>query len=113
MNIVLIMSDTFRHDNLSCYGSTRVKTPRLDEFAKESCVFENAYLGSFPTVPNRLDIMSGRFSFIDREWGPLPDETVTLQQVLSASGVVTQMITDNMHLLENGYNYSRGFNAFE
>ena len=113
MNIILVMSDTFRHDNLSCYGPTRCKTPRMDQFAQESFVFDNAYLGSFPTIPNRLDIMSGRFSFIDREWGPLPDDIVTLQQVLSASGVVTQLIVDTPHMLEMGYNYSRGYDAWE
>jgi arylsulfatase A-like enzyme len=72
MNIVFFMSDSFRHDNLSCYGPTRVQTPRLDRFAQGACVFDNAYLGSFPTIPNRLDIMSGRFSCIDHEWCPLP-----------------------------------------
>lgn len=113
MNVVLVMSDTFRYDNLSCYGPTQVKTPQLDRFAGESFVFDNAYLGSFPTVPNRLDIISGRFSFIDREWQPLPKETVTLQQVLSASGLVTQMIVDNPHLVEMGFNYERGFDAWE
>ncbi len=113
MNIILVMSDTFRYDNLSCYGPTQVKTPRLDGFAQEAFVFDNAYLGSFPTIPNRMDIMSGRFSFIDHEWQPLPSEMVTLQQVLSASGLVTQMIFDNPHLVEMGFNYERGFDAWE
>ena len=113
MNVILVMSDTFRHDNLSCYGPARVKTPRLDAFARDAFVFENAYLGSFPTIPNRLDIMSGRFSCVDHEWCPLPAETVTLQQVLSASGVATQMTVDNPHLLEMGYDYSRGFDGWE
>lgn len=114
MNVILFVSDTFRHDNLSCYNkSTRVRTPRLDQFARQAFVFNNAYLGSFPTVPNRLDIMSGRFSFIDREWGPLPHDVVTLQQILGVGGVVTQMIIDNPHLLEMGYDYSRGFTGFE
>jgi arylsulfatase A-like enzyme len=113
MNVILFVSDTFRYDNLSCYAKTRAKTPVLDQFAREAFVFDNAYLGSFPTVPNRLDIMSGRFSFIDREWCPLPPETVTLQQVLSASGVVTQLIADNPHTFEMGFNYDRGFTGFE
>jgi arylsulfatase A-like enzyme len=113
MNIIFIMSDTNRYDNFSCYGQTRVKTPRLDRFAKQSYVFDNAYLSSFPTVPNRLDIMSGRFSFIDHEWCALPKETVTLQQILTASGFVTQMIADNPHILEMDFNYNRGFSAFE
>lgn len=113
MNTILVMSDSFRHDNLSCYGPTQVKTPRLDRFAQESFVFNNAYLGSFPTIPNRLDIMSGRFSFLDHEWCPLPADTVTLQQILSASGIVTQMIADNPHLVEMGFNYCRGFDGWE
>lgn len=113
MNVILFMTDTFRRDNLSCYGLTRVKTPRLDEFARTAYVFDDAYLGSFPTIPNRLDLLSGRFSFIEHEWCPLPDDTITLQQILAASGCVTQMIVDNPHLLEMGFNYSRGFNGFE
>jgi arylsulfatase A-like enzyme len=113
MNIVFFMTDTFRRDNLSCYAPTRVQTPRLDKFAQRAHVFDNAYLGSFPTVPNRLDIFSGRFSFVDHEWCPLPSATVTLQQILTSSGYVTEMIVDNPHLLENGFNYSRGFSGFE
>jgi len=113
MNIIFFMSDSYRHDNLSCYGPTRVKTPSLDRFARNACVFDNAYLGSFPTIPNRLDIMSGRFSCIDHEWCPLPQDTVTLQQILSASGVATQMIVDNPHLIEMGFNYERGFDAWD
>jgi len=113
MNVVLVNSDTFRRDNLSCYGGSKVKTPRLDRFAETSYVFDNFYLGSFPTVPNRLDMMSGRFSFIDHEWCPLPSDTVTVQQILTASGFTTMMIVDNPHLLEMGFNYSRGFSGFE
>jgi arylsulfatase A-like enzyme len=95
MNVVFFMSNSFCYENLSCYVPTRVKTPRLDRFAQEANVFDNAFLGSFRAVPNRLDIMSGRISFIDHEWCPLPQDTVTLQQILSASGVAPQMIVDN------------------
>ncbi len=38
MNVVVIISDTFRHDNLSCYSDRKVYTPHLDRFAKK-CVF--------------------------------------------------------------------------
>ena len=113
MNVIFVISDTFRRDNLSCYGPTPIKTPNLDRLADKSYVFDNAYLGSFPTIPNRLDIMSGRFNFIDHEWCPLPSDTVTLQQILSASGIVTQMVFDNPHLVENGFNYERGFDGWE
>ena len=113
MNVILFMSDTYRRDNLSCYGPTVVRTPNLDRFAQQSFVFDNALLGSFPTLPNRLDIMSGRFCHIDHEWCPLPAKTVTLQQILSASGVTTHAIYDNPHLTEMGYFYERGFGSWD
>jgi arylsulfatase A-like enzyme len=114
MNVILVMSDTFRQDNLKCYNpKSDIQTPCLDKFASESHVFDNALLGSFPTVPNRLDIMSGKFGFIDKEWAPLPKETITLQEILTASGYTTQMIIDNPHLLEMGFNYDRGFSGWE
>ncbi len=113
MNILVFMSDSFRYDNLSCYAPTELMTPRLDRFAKEAFIFDNAYLGSFPTIPNRLDIMSGRFAFIDHEWCARPKDTVTLQQVLGASGFATQLICDNPHLIEDGFNYDRGFDGVD
>jgi arylsulfatase A-like enzyme len=113
MNIVFITSDTFRRDALSCYGPSAAKTPHLDALAQQSYIFDRAFLGSFPTVPNRLDIMTGRFTFIDHEWCPLPATAITLQQILGASGVTTMMTVDNPHLIEDGFNYCRGFHGWE
>ncbi len=113
MNVVFFMSDSFRYDNLSCYGPTVTHTPRLDTFAADAHVFENAYLGSFPTVPNRLDIMSGRFSCIEYRWQQLPAEVLTFQEILGASGVTTQLIADTPHILGEGFNYSRGWSGWE
>lgn len=113
MNIVFIMSDTFRRCNLGVYGGTAAKTPRLDALAQKSFIFDNAFLGSFPTVPNRLDIFSGRFSCLEHVWGPLPADTITLSQLLSASGVTSMAIFDNPHIMEDGNNYCRGFNGWD
>jgi hypothetical protein len=84
----------------------------LNAFAERSYVFDNAYLGSFPTVPNRLDIMSGRFSCIEYAWQRLPADVLTFQEILSASGVVTQMIADTPHILAEGFNYCRGWDGW-
>jgi len=48
-NIILITMDTTRADHLSCYGYHRKTTPYLDEFAKESVLFKNAYSPSSRT----------------------------------------------------------------
>jgi len=109
MNIILIVSDTFRRDHLGCYGNRWISTPNLDKFAKESIIFDQAYAASFPTVPNRMDIMTGRFSFVQYEWQPLPRDEVVLSEILGEAGYVTTLIADTPHILEDGYNFDRGF----
>ena len=52
-NIVLIISDTFRKNHISIYDN-KAKTPNIDEFSKESIVFENAYPESLLTIPARF-----------------------------------------------------------
>jgi arylsulfatase A-like enzyme len=113
MNVVLIISDTFRRDHLGCYGNPWVHTPNLDRFAGEGMTFDRAYTGSFPTVPHRADIMTGRFTFTEFEWAPLPREAVVLSETLSKAGLTTFMVADTPHILQHGYNFQRGFDGFE
>jgi len=113
MNIILIISDTFRRDYLGCYGNKWISTPNLDRFAKKSVIFDRAYAASFPTVPNRMDIVTGRFTFTYRQWEPLPRDEVTLAEILSEAGYTTMLIADTPHILEDGYNFDRGFTGWE
>jgi len=113
MNVVLVISDTFRRDHLGCYGNEWVHTPNLDRFAREGMTFDRAYTGSFPTVPHRADIMTGRFTFTEFEWAPLAREAVVLSETLSQAGFTTFMVADTPHILQQGYNFQRGFSGFE
>jgi len=112
VNVILIVSDTFRYDNLGCYGNERIKTPNLDSFAKKAVVFDRAYTASFPTVPHRHDLYTGRYTFIYSDWEPLPRNELVLAQMLRQSGCVTQLIADTPHILKNGYHYDRGFDGW-
>ncbi len=112
MRFVFIMIDTLRADFLGCYGDPNGYTPELDTFAKEAFVFDNCYISSFPTVPNREDIFTGRYSFPHHGWGPLPEDAVTLAQVFTDFGYLTQLITDTPHLIGRHYGYQRGFQAY-
>jgi len=112
MNVILIISDTFRRDHLGAYGNDWIHTPYLDRFAEEATVFDRAYCASFPTVPHRADIMTGRFTFTYFYWSPLPAGETVLAQVLSDAGLTTQMIADTPHILRAGYNFQRGFKGF-
>jgi len=112
MNIILIMSDTFRRDHLGCYGNDWIRTPNIDRLAKESVVFDRAYTASFPTVPNRRDIVTGRYTFSYSDWSPLPADEVVLAEVLREAGYVTMLVADTPHILKDGYHYDRGFNGW-
>jgi arylsulfatase A-like enzyme len=113
MNFIVIMADTFRRDHLGCYGNTWIHTPRLDQLAAESVVFDRAYTASFPTVPNRRDLLTGRYTFTYSDWAPLPPDEVVLADVMGRAGYTTMMIADTPHILANGFNFSRGFGAWE
>jgi arylsulfatase A-like enzyme len=59
MNAILVMMDSLRPDHLGCYGNTRVQTPALDRFAKESVVFDRACPETLPALPVRHAIFTG------------------------------------------------------
>ena len=113
MNFCIIVSDTFRRDHLGCYGNPWISTPHLDRFAERAIVFDRAYAASFPTVPNRRDLFTGRYTFTYSQWAPLPPDEVVLAQTLSEAGYASMMILDTPHITENGYYFDRGFTGWE
>src|SRR6201994_2098095 len=60
LNVIVLVSDTFRADNLEAYGSQWIETPYLNQFAKESTIFDNFYPEGMPTVPIRRELFTGR-----------------------------------------------------
>ncbi len=112
MHILFIICDTLRRDYLGCYGNDWVKTPNVDELAKESILFERAYIGSFPTMPARAEIMAGKHVFHTFGWAPLPHDWPVVQQLLRQKGYVTALITDHYQMLAPGMNYHKGFAAY-
>ncbi len=113
MNFILIIADTFRKDHLGCYGNKRISTPHLDRFAKRSVVFDGAYAGSFPTVPNRRDTLTGKASFTYTDWGRLQGDEVVLPEMLREKGYTSMMVADTPHILQQGYNFDRGFDGWQ
>ena len=68
MNIIQIVSDTFRSDFMGCYGCDWVHTPYLDRFARQAVQFDRAYICSFPTVPARYEFLTGMVAFPTFGW---------------------------------------------
>jgi len=58
-NIVLIISDDHRWDCIGAAGNPRVKTPHLDEMAREGVYFKQATVATPQCSPNRALILTG------------------------------------------------------
>ena len=113
MKIIVIVSDTLRWDFLGCYGNKWIHTPNIDKFAKRAIIFDKAYAGSFPTVPHRSDLFTGRYCFHTRGWAPLPPEEDTLSKILTRAGYYTKMVTDTGNIIRGAMNFYLGFDDWE
>ncbi len=113
MNVILLMNDSWRPDFVGAYGNDWIHTPVLDQFARESAVFERSYVGSFATVPCRHDLIKGRFGSPLHGWYPLEWAAMTLPKALRENGYVTMLIHDTPHLMNYGYGFDRPFHAWE
>ena len=51
MNVIWIVSDSFRRDHIGAYGNKAIRTPSLDSLAAKSIRFDNHYAAGFPTMP--------------------------------------------------------------
>ncbi|MDC1107168.1 sulfatase-like hydrolase/transferase, partial [Prolixibacteraceae bacterium] len=59
-NIIILLADDLGYGDLSCYGNTRIATPRIDRMAKEGLKFDQFYAGSAVCTPTRVSVMTGR-----------------------------------------------------
>lgn len=109
MNLIVLMCDTFRRDHLGCYGNGGIRTPRLDRLAAESVVFDQAFSGSFPTLPCRSECFTGRITFPYVDWGALPFQYPTLAETLAAHHYTCTILGDNLQVMKFGLHYDRGF----
>lgn len=61
-NIIYIMADDLGNAELGCYGQEKIKTPHIDQLAKEGMRFTAAYAGCHVCAPSRSVLMTGLHS---------------------------------------------------
>jgi arylsulfatase A-like enzyme len=110
-NIVLIITDTFRWDNLGRRAKMPVRTPALDAFAAErATAIEGFYTGSFPTIPHRADLATGTLGWPHYGWQPIDLSSRNhVAAILGKAGYATQLICDCPHLFNARFQHA--FNA--
>lgn len=110
-NIILLITDTFRYDNLGARARRPVRTPELDAFAAERATeIDGFYTGSFPTIPHRTDVATGRLGWPHYPWQPIDlSGRNHIARGLARTGYATQLLCDCPHLFNARFN--QGFQA--
>lgn len=134
-NVVLIVLDTARAENMSVYGYHRATTPFLEAFARDAVRFTRHYATAPWTIPSHAslftslythrhgvdypdeDLMNQDLSGKGREtvWAPQPllPRVLTLAEILSASGYNTGAITANFAAMNRGIGLAQGFAFYD
>ena len=113
-NVILILMDTVRADHLSCYGHQRKTTPNIDEVARHSVVYENAFTAAPWTPPAHASIFTGKYPSRHRILGRnvrFNGTNIPLAKSLSQRGYQTVGIPC-CPLLQSGSGFEKGFQEF-
>lgn len=136
-NLILIVLDTLRADHMGMYGYERDITPWLDEFASKATVYDFAHGSSSYTLPTHATLFTGLLaethgavelhnhdnsngvSLLElglqadfAEVAPLPEEALTLAEILKARGYETGAICANTAYLARAFNMDQGFDTY-
>ena len=128
-NLIFILCDDLAQGDLGCYGQKLIQTPHLDRMAAEGTRFPQLYSGTSVCAPSRSSLMTGLHTGhcpirANREvqpegQKPLPEETITVAQVLKSAGYATAcmgkwgmgMFDTSGSPLKKGFDHFYGYNC--
>lgn len=87
-NILIIHVDDLGYHDLSSNGSKIYQTPNIDELAKESVVFNNAYANYPRCVPSRYAMLTAGYPIID---GDVPDDGFEMTGVPDSKNYIKEI----------------------
>ncbi len=101
-NIIYIMADDMGYGDLGCYGQETIKTPNIDNLAEQGMRFTQHYAANTVCAPSRCGLLTGKhMGHADIRGNaeaephgqmPLPDQAVTVAEVIKDNGYITGMI---------------------
>ena len=100
-NIILVLADDLGYGDLGSFGSTHIRTPHLDEMARQGVRLTSFYASGSNCTPSRAGLMTGRYAirsglahqviFVHDEHG-LPAAETTIAEMLKTLGYRTAAI---------------------
>ena len=99
-NFIVIFIDDQGYQDLGCFGSPNIKTPNIDQMAKEGMRFTDFYSAASVCTPSRAALLTGcypervgnlRVLFPNQKKGLNPEET-TIAGMLKKTGYATACI---------------------
>ena len=94
-NLLFVFADQWRRNAVGCMGRDPVITPRMDAFAAEGMLLENACTTNPVCTPSRASILTGKYPFslgVMHNWLPLGLEEVTMAKAVKPHGYATGYI---------------------
>ncbi len=94
-NVLWIMADQLRADCIGANGNAIIRTPALDQLAREGANFSRAFVQSPVCVPSRASFFTGRYPHSHRNrvnYTPLKADEVLLPARLQSAGYSTALV---------------------
>jgi arylsulfatase A-like enzyme len=126
-NIIWIVMDTARRDQISIYGGLPaqagepIRTPNIDEFAKDALLMNRAISAAPWTIPSHASMFTGMFPSkhgADRNvpggrfTNPLSSDNLTIAEILQSYGYDTASMVANVAGLSRDFGFDQGFNYY-
>jgi arylsulfatase A-like enzyme len=86
-NIIVVFTDDQGYGDLGCYGSETIRTPRIDQLAREGTRFTSFY-AQVVCGPSRSALLTGRYPVRSGGWS-MPASEITIGQLLQKAGYTT------------------------
>ncbi|MEE2639299.1 MAG: arylsulfatase, partial [Planctomycetota bacterium] len=110
-NIIFILADDLGYSEVGCYGQQIIRTPAIDQIARQGIKLTQFYAGQAVCAPSRCVLMTGkhtghsyirnngdpkhlqylapRFGWEFPGQNPIPDEELTVAEILKQHGYAT------------------------
>ncbi|WP_066631063.1 sulfatase family protein [Labilibacter marinus] len=100
-NFIIIFTDDQGYEDLSCYGSNKVKTPNIDQMAEEGIKLNSFYVASSVCSPSRAALLTGRMPkrvgvpgvlFPKKNEKGLSSDEITIAEMLKEKDYATALV---------------------